>query len=166
MNCSRSALGLLGVLLATPALAQWPGGDEIKNWLASYDAAFNAKDLTRVAVFYHSDVTIYEGGGINAGWADYRDNHLGPELGEMEAPTFSRSNTTVHMLDKGGNSAYVTSEYRLKTRVKDRDIDASGLETLIVVKGADGAWKIRHSHTSSRCRPASPAPPAPGTGSE
>lgn len=166
MNSSRSALALLGVLLAAPALAQWPGGDEIKAWLASYDVAFNAKDLTRLAVFYHPDVTIHEGGSVNTGWADYRDHHLGPELREMQAPTFSRSNLTVHMLDKGGNSAYVTSEYRLKTRIKDRDIDASGLETLIVIKGRDGVWKMRHSHTSSRRGPASPAPPSPGSGSE
>jgi ketosteroid isomerase-like protein len=53
----------------------------------------------------------------------------------------------------------VSSEYRLQTRVKGRDVDASGLETLIVSRGAEGPWKIRHSHTSSRHRPApSPSP--------
>ena len=42
-------------------------------------AAFVAKDLKKLATFYHPDVTIYEGAGINNGWADYRDRHLGPE---------------------------------------------------------------------------------------
>jgi ketosteroid isomerase-like protein len=146
------------ILMAASASAQEPRGDDIKRWLTSYDAAFSAKDLTRLAGFYHPDVTIYEGGSVNTGWADYRDHHLGPELEEMQSPTFSRSNVTVHVLDKEGRAAYVTAEYRLKTRLKDRDIDASGLETLIVIKATDGAWKIRHSHTSSRRRPASPAP--------
>ena len=166
MNGSRSLLVLLGVLLAPPVMAQAPGGNEIKAWLGSYDDAFNAKDLTRLAVFYHPDVTIFEGGGVNTGWADYRDHHLGPELEEMQQPAFSHSNVVVNMLDKGGHSAYVTSEYRLRARVKDRDVDASGLETLVVVRGRDGAWKIRHSHTSSRRRPSSPAPPGAGGGSE
>jgi ketosteroid isomerase-like protein len=148
----------LAILMATSALAQDPRSDDIKRWLTSYDAAFSAKDLTRLAAFYHPDVTIYEGGSVNTGWADYRDHHLGPELEEMQSPAFSRSNVTVHMLDKERRAAYVTSEYRLKTRLKDRDIDAAGLETLIVVKSSEGTWKIRHSHTSSRRRPASPTP--------
>ena len=164
MSHSRLAVAAASVLMATIALAQEPPPSEIKSWLASYDAAFASKDLSRLAAFYHPDVTIYEGGGINTGWADYRDHHLGPELVDMQSPTLSHSNITVNMLGKDGTVAYVTSEYRLKTRMKDRDVDASGLETLIVVKQADGGWKIRHSHTSSRRRPVSPAPAASGPG--
>jgi uncharacterized protein (TIGR02246 family) len=155
-----TVVALCTILLAGMAGAQDSRGDDIKRWLASYDAAFAAKDLNRLAAFYDPDVTIYEGGGVNTGWADYRDHHLGPELEEMQSPTLSHSNVTVKMLDKDGRAAYVTSEYRLNTRLKDRDIDATGLETLIVAKGTDGAWRILHSHTSSRRRPGSPSPAA------
>ena len=165
MRLSKPAL-LCAVLFGVPVLAQAPGGNDVKAWLATYDAAFNAKDLARLAAFYHQDVTIYEGGSVNTGWVDYRDNHLGPELEEMQAPLFSRSNVAVQMLDDRGKSAYVTSEYHLKTRVKDRDIDTSGLETLIVVRSGDGTWKIRHSHTSSRRRPAASPSPASGSAGE
>jgi ketosteroid isomerase-like protein len=158
----RLVLTLCAVLSSGLAAAQ-DSREDVKRWLASYDAAFASKDLARLSAFYHPDVTIYEGGGVNTGWADYRDHHLGPELEEMQSPTLSHSNVTVNMLDKAGQAAYVTSEYRLKTRLKDRDIDASGLETLVVVKQTGGGWKIRHSHTSSRRRP-SPAPIAPGSG--
>lgn len=170
MRMSRSVLvAAVSLVLCgageTPAVAADVGREaDVRAVLQAYEAAFNGKDLARLAAFYHPDVTIYEGGGVNVGWADYRDHHLGPELEEMQAPAFSRSNVTVHLLNKGGDAAYVTSEYRLKTRIKDRDIDATGLETLILVKGADGAWKIRHSHTSSRRRPANPAPSAPPGG--
>ena len=160
MPRSRLVLTLCAVLSSGLAVAQDFRGEDIKRWLASYDAAFASKDLARLSAFYHPDVTIYEGGGVNTGWADYRDHHLGPELEEMQSPTISHSNVTVNMLDKDGRAAYVTSEYRLKTRLKDREIDATGLETLIVVKGTDGAWKIRHSHTSSRRRPGSTSPAA------
>jgi ketosteroid isomerase-like protein len=124
----------------------------ITSWLAEYDDAFNAKSLDRLAAFYHPDVTIFEGGGVNIGWADYRDNHIGPELKEFEAPRFSHQNIAVHQLSRNGDAAYVTSEYALKARVKGRDIDSGGLETLVLVKDAAGAWKIRHSHTSAKRR--------------
>jgi ketosteroid isomerase-like protein len=121
----------------------------IETWLKGYDAAFNAKDLERLAAFYHPDVTIYEGGGINNGWADYRDRHLGPELKTFENLQFGHSNIKVSVLP-GGQSAYATSEYFIKAKMGERDLDSRGLETLVLIKGADGTWRIRHSHTSSR----------------
>lgn len=144
--------------LAATAVAHEPSATpDFAAWLTTYDQAFDSRDVERLAPFYHPDVTIYEGGGINTGWADYRDNHLGPELKEMERLTFTHSNVTGHVLGADGRSAYVTAEYRLQARIGDRDVDAAGLETLIVVKDDSGAWRIRHSHTSSKRRPAAPA---------
>jgi ketosteroid isomerase-like protein len=136
---------------AAPQPAPDAEGATVAAWLKGYDAAFNAKDLEKLATFYHPDVTIYEGGGINDGWADYRDRHLGPELKEFQNLQFAHSNTkvTVHA---GGQSAYATSEYTLKAKMGEREVNSGGLETLVLIKGADGAWKIRHSHTSSRPR--------------
>lgn len=79
----------------------------------------------------------------------------------VEVVQYSHTGVTPHLLDKKGRLAYVISEYRLKVRMKEREIDTGGLETLVLVKGDDGgSWKIRHSHTSTRRRPASPAPGA------
>jgi len=94
---------------------------------------------------------------VNTGWVDYRDNHLGPELNEMQGLQFAHTGVLPQTLSDG--SAYVTSEYRLKTVMNGKPIEAEGLETLILAKDASGAWRIRHSHTSSRRRP--PASPAP-----
>ena len=140
--------------LATPAVAAAPqtantDAAGIEAWLKGYDAAFMAKDLDKLATFYHPDVTIYEGGGINNGWVDYRDRHLGPELKAFENLQFGHSNTKVTVLP-GGQSAYATSEYSIKAKMGERDLDSRGLETLVLVKNPDGTWKIRHSHTSSR----------------
>jgi len=160
MRNSKLALLLMAFSAAsvTPARAEDSAeAAKIKAWLQSYDQAFNAKDLDRLAAFYHPDVTIFEGGSVNNGWADYRDNHLGPELKEFQNLQFSLSNIRPYLL-ADGKSAYVTAEYSLKARLKERDIDAEGLETLVLLKGGNGAWKIRHSHTSSRRRPAAQAP--------
>ena len=58
----------------------------------------------------------------------------------------------------GGRAAYVTSEYHLKARVEDREVDATGIETLILIRDDEGTWKIRHSHMSSRRKPTASAP--------
>ena len=137
--------------LSAQSAAGAQSGDAIaiETWLKGYDAAFNAKDLDKLATFYHPDVTIYEGGGINNGWIDYRDRHLGPELKAFESLQFGHGNTKVTVLP-GGQSAYATSEYAIKAKMGERQLDSGGLETLVLVKGADGSWQIRHSHTSSR----------------
>lgn len=151
------ALTLFGTLaLTSPAAlrAQHAHGDEaaqIGKWLDGYDAAFNAKDLEKLGSFYHPEVTIYEGGGIDNGWASYRDKHLGPELKAFENLQFGHTERKIHVLE-GGRTAYVTSQYFIKAKMGERMIDSGGLETLVLVKDADGAWKIRHSHTSSRPR--------------
>jgi ketosteroid isomerase-like protein len=121
----------------------------IVDWFKAYDGAFNAKDLEKLADHYHSDVTIYEGGGIDSGWAAYRDKHLGPELKAFENLQFAHHDVKVQLLD-GGNAAYVTARYTLKAKMGERDIDSEGLATHVLVRGTDAAWKIRHSHTSSR----------------
>lgn len=142
--------------LAIPTVAangQSGSGDAaaVEALLKGYDAAFNAKDLERLATFYHPDVTVYEGGGVDNGWIDYRDRHLGPELKSFEDLQFGHGNVKVTILP-GGQSAYATSEYAIKARMGERVLDSSGLETLVLVKVDDGTWRIRHAHTSSRPR--------------
>ena len=133
---------------ATPSTGE---AGVIEKWLSEYDAAFNAKDLQKLGTFYLPEATIYEGGGIDNGWAAYRDGHLGPELKAFENLQFAHTNRQIHVLGDG-RSAYAVSQYTLKAKMGERNIDSGGLETLVLVKGADGAWKIRHSHTSSRPR--------------
>src|SRR5437870_2305548 len=105
---------------------------EIKEFFGKYDSAFNAKDLAKLASLYHPDVTIFEGAGINRGWVDYRDNHLGPELKSFENLQFAHTNIVVHML--GDSGAYVTADYSIKYKVGERNVDSSGIATHILVK--------------------------------
>jgi uncharacterized protein (TIGR02246 family) len=144
---------VIALLLALPLRAGAQSGEaqKIEDWLKGYDAAFVAKDLEKLATFYHPDVTIYEGAGVNNGWIDYRDRHLGPELKMFENLEFGHTNRNIHLL--GDRAAYVISEYFIKAKMKDRALDNIGRETLVLEKQSDGSWKIRHSHTSGRARP-------------
>lgn len=139
---AASAQGLAG----RQANQEEPGADIIA-FFARYDEAFTAKDLDRLATMYHPDVTVYEGGGINPGWADYRDRHLGPELRSFTNLKFGHQNVKVQML--GSDAAYVTAEYVLSRTQNDREVKSGGLATYVVIR-RDGNWVIRHSHTSSR----------------
>lgn len=125
------------------------GEAEILAFFKTYDAAFNARDLQKLATLYHPDVTIFEGAGINRGWADYRDNHLGPELKAFQDLAWAHANIVVHPL--GASAAYVTADYSIKYKTGERVVDSGGIATHVLVKEG-GQWKIRHSQTAARRR--------------
>ncbi|MCA1560649.1 MAG: DUF1775 domain-containing protein [Acidobacteria bacterium] len=136
---------------AMTVVAQAPSSNDataIETWLKGYDGAFNAKDLDRLAAFYHPDVTIYEGGGINNGWVDYRDRHLGPELKAFQNLEFAHRETKVTML--GPAAAYATSRYTLKAKMGDRDIDSEGERSDIRIRLVGPCEDRRHSKTRPR----------------
>ena len=144
----KSALVAL-LVMAAPGLFAQSAQSDIIAFFKAYDAAFNARDIEKLATLYHPDVTIFEGSGINRGWVDYRDNHLGPELKSFQDLQWAHSNMVVHML--GDSAAYVTADYAIKYKAGDRAVDSGGIATHVLVK-EQGAWKIRHSHTAARRR--------------
>jgi len=135
---NRFAIVTLGVSWALFASsATTPAQDEgsaIKSWLSGYDAAFVAKDLDKLATFYHPEVTIYEGGGINRGWADYRDHHIGPELGHFTSFKFSDYTVAVRL---EGPIALATETYRYTIVLKDKpeSIERQGVATNVTAIG-------------------------------
>jgi len=128
-------IAIVASVLAGPVdLSAQAREPEVLTFFKAYDAAFNAKDINS---------------GINNGWTDYRDNHLGPELKSFQDLVWSHSNIVVHML--GDASAYVTADYAIKYRSGERAVDSGGIATHVLVK-EQGNWKIRHSHTAARRR--------------
>src|SRR5688500_17617350 len=77
---STFAGALVLSLVAIPSVLAQSVPADIAAFFKAYDTAFNARDIEKLATLYHPEVTIFEGSGINRGWVDYRDNHLGPEL--------------------------------------------------------------------------------------
>ena len=147
MNGLIPAALLFGIGMAM-ASAQ-SGESDVVAFFKAYDAAFNAKDMDKLATMYHPDVTIFEGTGVNKGWVDYRDNHLGPEMKSFQNLQWAQSNIVVHML--GDAAAYVTADYTIKYQAGDRAVDSAGIATHVLVK-EQGRWKIRHSMTAARRR--------------
>jgi ketosteroid isomerase-like protein len=137
--------------MALKARAVTPAEKELVDFVKAYDAAFVAKDLAILATMYTPETIVYEGSGINRGWKNYSETHLGPELKAFENLEFSHTNVVPHML--GTDAAYVTADYAIKAKTGDRMMDSGGLATFVLSKGATG-WKIRHTATAARRRPA------------
>ncbi len=137
--------------MALKARAMTPVEKELVDFVKAYDAAFLAKDLARLATMYTPETIVYEGSGINRGWKNYSETHLGPELKSFENLEFAHTNVVPHVL--GDNAAYVTADYMIKAKMGDRALDSGGLATFVLSKNA-GAWKIRHTSTAARRRPA------------
>lgn len=148
-----SAVVVIGLVATTGVGAGFtqdtPEVRALTAFFADYDRAFNAKDLDRLGTMYHPDVTVYEGGGINPGWADYRDRHLGPELKAFNNLKFEHIKVVVRLI--GPDAAYVTAEYLLDAVNEGKEIRSGGLATYVMIRES-GQWKIRHSHTSSKRR--------------
>ncbi|VAV93313.1 hypothetical protein MNBD_ALPHA06-1573, partial [hydrothermal vent metagenome] len=51
--------------------------------LQGYSAGINAKNVAQMEKYLAvegTELTMFEGSGMNVGWADYRDHHLVPEF--------------------------------------------------------------------------------------
>jgi len=137
--------------MALKARAMTPAEKALVDFFTAYDAAFVAKDLGKLATMYTPETIVYEGSGINRGWKDYSETHLGPELKVFENLEFAHTNVVPHIL--GTDAAYVTADYTIKAKTGERMMDSGGLATFVLSKDA-GVWRIRHTTTAARRRPA------------
>ncbi len=114
--------------------------------LHNYAAAVESKDLAQVEkyVVTNDAFTMFEGGHINWGWADYRDHHLGPELERFLSIQYAYQDIRAHVM---GDMAYATLKYRIAIKMAEREGEGEGLATAILTREG-GSWKIRHMHTS------------------
>lgn len=158
------ALAVVGSALARPATAQHPAshtapipvdtslrGDQVAvaQVLRTLFAAFERKDLKALDTLYAGDsLTVVESAGINRGWADYRDTHLGPELREVENFRYRPFELFVRT---SGDLAWATFRYALAGDLPQQKLDHVGRGTAILERRG-GRWIVRHTHTASRPR--------------
>lgn len=151
------AAGLLAIAL--PVAAHSPDEADtaaVKTVLATYKGALEKLDLTGVDALFAPDNQVVESGKVEGGYADYRDHHIGPELGHFKTFRFSDYAVTVWL---EGPIALATETYRYTIVLKDKPdpIERQGVATS-VLKKIDAQWKILSTHSSSRTPKPKPRP--------
>ena len=117
--------------------------------LNAYAAAITAMDIEAVGEWVTEDFLIFEGAGVNRGWADYRDHHLGPELEMFNAIDYQFSDIEA---EAEGNLGWANFRYSVHIEMPERVSDSGGVGTAVLVKGDDGRWRLRHLHTTPERR--------------
>ena len=143
-------ISLACVLVAAPA--------PIAAVVQAYQAAMEARSVDKLALVFDPDLVVLEGTHKNVGWADYRDNHIGPEMREWSGFKVLESRITDSVVEGALAFVVVESHYRISTP-QGPAVTVAAAETL-VLKRTGGQWRVRHLHYSSKKLEPKPADPA------
>lgn len=121
--------------------------DAVRKILIAHAEAIEQGDLQALDKIWSNDpaVLVFENGGVNNGWENYRNKHLAPELKSFKNLKFAVSDIVVKADKK---IAWATYKYTLAADFNKQKIDTGGIGTMIFEK-KDGKWLIVHSHTSA-----------------
>ena len=103
-------------------------------------------DRTAAQALLDDAVLIYEQGWVERSKAEYAAHHLESDAKFSAATTSTRTARTGAVL---GDLAYVSSEANVAGTFAGKAIDSIALETM-VLRRAQGVWRIIHIHWSSR----------------
>ena len=90
--------GFLAAMLLFPALAAGaaqdsesaPAPGSAAEAVLRFEKALRDRDLAAVERLVSGEIVVFENGHRNDGWADFRDNHLVPEMKEPASPADAR----------------------------------------------------------------------------
>ncbi len=144
----------VGIGFVGTASAQSKDEMLVRRVLTQNTTAFAENDMPTLDKIWANDeaVTVFENGSANYGWADYRNNHLGPEMKEFTNTKYSSSDVKVKV---SGKTAWATFKYTISGDSAGKHFDSGGLGTAILEKRG-GLWVIVHWHSSAPRR--QPAP--------
>lgn len=169
MRIKRLLMAAIAVAVGAGAIAFSPDEnvsaqtDEVRavtDVLTREAAAVEKGDMAALDTIWANseDVTVFESGHANYGWADYRNTHLAPELKEFKNTKYSFSDLKVKV---DGKTAWATFKYSLAAEMGTRKVESGGLGTAVLEK-RDGKWRIVHWHSSApRRSPVAQPSPSP-----
>ena len=149
-NLTSAAIVLSAAGIAPASAAELPAGARagVVKVLNDSAAAFERGDLRAASrTWSHSEaLTVFEGGHVNRGWTDYRDNHLAPEMKELRSVRYRLSDVVPHV---AGDTAWATFRYTISgSEIKGRVFSGGGIGTAVLQRES-GSWRIVHWHSTS-----------------
>lgn len=152
MKCAHLMTAGLIVALspAAPAQAQTSDTAAVRRVAAAIAEMTQAGNVAALDTLFAPDawVRIIEGAGVNNGWVDYRDHHLGPELA-----AFSNFRERYYDIEVQVRSSVAWAAFRYEVAFDGPQghTESEGRGTAILEKRGD-RWLIVHRHTSGRRR--------------
>jgi ketosteroid isomerase-like protein len=130
--------GVLLILIASlSATAQTSDASSaVRDVVTTFEAAFQAKDLTKIERLVSPDILVFENGYRNDGWPDFRDHHLIPEF---KKSTGSYTSSIVK-IDVSGDMAWAYS--RMDRAHVRNNPEQPDVWTVYVLRRESNAWKI------------------------
>jgi ketosteroid isomerase-like protein len=115
----------------------------------SYFEAMDASDLDAAEALFATSSSIFETGGVEGSWSEYRSHHLGPEIDAIKVFSTELGDAD-HFSSEDGSMAFVAWPIQYHIELEDgREIDSNGTVTFVLTRESDD-YRIRHLHWSSR----------------
>jgi ketosteroid isomerase-like protein len=140
-NTRNLALGVISFLvLAGFAAAQATnrGEADVRKVISQFESGVQARDLSKIEPLMADDLVALENGHRNDGWADFRDNHLVPEMKEP-AP---ESKTELVKIKVSKEMAWAYTKTEMKVSPKTGDPINMQLWSTYILEKRGPEWKI------------------------
>lgn len=134
-----------GLATATVANAAEAPPDAI-SVVERFHAALAAGDRAQVLAILDPGVVIFESGGAELSREEYAGHHLD---GDIEFVAKTKTEVTDRRGGGAGHVAWVLIRSKTTVRTGSKEGSSSGTESMVLERGADGAWRIVHIHWSS-----------------
>jgi ketosteroid isomerase-like protein len=141
----RIAVTLCLASLALPAAAQVaPADSAVTRAAEAFTDAIVRHDSLAAASLLAPDARILEGGAVETR-EEYLAHHFHADAAFLAAMERTPIAGEIRV---EGDVAWMTSATRLVGTWRDREVDATSVETLVLLRGAEG-WRIASVHWSS-----------------
>lgn len=140
-------LAVSSAVAAAPEGGTAAGESAVLASVAAYRSAIAEGSLEKLGAVVEPELTVMEGTHLNRGWADYRDNHIGPEMKEWTS--FRVAGPTVIDVSVAGDWAYAVSRATYTIALPGKAVVLESAETY-VLRRRGGSWRVRHVHTSAK----------------
>lgn len=140
------AVALFFLLALAAPIAAAPAGSDPAAAVDAFHSALRQGDPKAALGFLADDAIVFEDGRVERSKAEYALHHAAADAAFSRAVSSRRLSRKVHA---GGTLALVASESRTKGRFQGTEVDRIMVETMVLRREAQGAWKIVHIHWSA-----------------
>lgn len=139
---------LFGVVPSSTGVEGPANQDTPETTVDAFHQALKVGDRDAALALLAPEVVIFESGGAEMSRTEYASHHLG---GDMKFSAAVDTEVVDRQSGSDGKSAWVLTRSQTRGTYGDREINAKGTETMILVN-IDGSWRIVHIHWSSRSK--------------